>query len=498
MPSGDFRGKGSQVLNIVDHIFENCDPSATALVHGEKELSFGELRELLDQSVSAIEGTGVMQAAEDGNVRVGLSCPNGFAHVVFSLAVLRSGGCLVPVPSELTNHERDKLVESTGIDLVLTADGQDWHREVPGTEKIEAGGLEGKLLHGIRDSSKPLAFDEAKLAELNPALIRFSSGTTGHSKGVVLSHQTLYDRVTTCNQRLGIGSDDRVIWILPMAHHFAVSIVLYLLHGATTVILDSHLAEDVDGGIRRHEGTVLYASPFHHTLLAEYPGARPFETLRLAVSTAAALPVETAERFRERYELPLTQGLGIIEIGLPLLNNERAEVDPMAVGLPQPGFELKIGNPDENGVGEVLLRGPGMFDAYLEPWQPRDEVTDEEGWFHTGDLGKVDESGSVTLVGRLKSVINVAGMKVFAEEVEAVLNGHPEISESRVSGASHPAVGHVPVAELVAIDPAAPPKKPAILSFCRERLSNYKVPMKLSWVESLPRTASGKIKRSED
>ncbi len=488
-------------MNIVDHIFQSCDREAMALVHGEETLTYGELESLLDEAAAALRGTGWFEPEESRALLTGLSCPNGFAHVLFSLAVLRCGGCLVPVPSELTHRERDALVESTGLDRLLTAEGQDWHREAKESRAIQAGTHGALVLRGVTAAEPaPPTYDEAALAAMNPALIRFSSGTTGQSKGVVLSHDTLLARVTACNSRLKIGPGDRVIWILPMAHHFAVSIVLYLLHGATTVIVDSHLAEDLYAAIRDQKGTVLYGSPFHHALLADYPEGRPLPALRVSVSTAAPLPKATAEAFQERYDLPITQGLGIIEVGLPLLNDEAAASDPLRVGRPQQGFEVTIR--DESGTnleagktGELLLRGPGMFDAYLSPWRKRDEVLDA-GWFHTGDLGHQHEDGSVTLSGRLKSVINVAGMKVFAEEVEQTLCEHPAVKEARVCALPHPQVGQVPVAELVAADPENPPKKPAILSFCRERLSHYKVPMKISWVDALPKTASGKIKRA--
>ena len=487
-------------MNIVDHIFANGTDTNEALVHDADSLTYGDLRSLVDEASAALRATGYFEPTPGHSLRIGLSCPNGFAHIIFSLAVLRCGGCLVPIASELTNAERDALVASTGIDLVLTSVGQEWHRDLPESSNLHVGTLQGKILRGLRTPGTTLDFDEKALGALNPALIRFSSGTTGTSKGIVLSHETLLARVTACNSRLQITSEDRVIWILPMTHHFAVSIILYLLHGAATIIADSHLAEDVAREVEEHRGTVLYAAPFHHALLCDYPAGRPFDSLRLAVSTAAALPQSTADKFRDRYEHPLTQGLGIIEIGLPLLNDANASTDPLAIGQPQEGFETKLideqGNDVPKGeVGELLLRGPGMFDAYLSPWQLRDEVLDRGGFFHTGDLARSDNNGNITLCGRLKAVINVAGMKVFAEEVETVLCEHPDVAEARVSSTPHPLTGSVPIAEIVATDPKNAPRKMAVISFCRKMLSHYKVPMKVTWVEALPRTPSGKIKR---
>jgi long-chain acyl-CoA synthetase len=265
--------------------------------------------------------------------------------------------------------------------------------------------------------------------------------------------------------------------------------MLYLLHGAATVIENSHLAEDVLGAALAHGGTVLYGAPFHHALLAGEESGRAWPTLRLAVSTAAALPAATADAFLARYGLPLTQGLGVIEVGLPLLNLNAAREKPGSIGRPLPDFAARLGDD-----GALFLRGPGMFDAYLHPWRPRAEVL-EDGWFHTGDLARVDDDGDYFLQGRASSVINVAGLKCFPEEIETVLAQCDGVKLARVSGRPHPKVGAVPLAEIVPADPAAPPKVSALIGHCRAQLARYKIPVEFRFVESLPLTASGKIKR---
>jgi long-chain acyl-CoA synthetase len=367
---------------------------------------------------------------------------------------------------------------------VLCADGGKWNGA--SAQRDESGGTE--IHSGV--SSNPPSYPVDTFDALGPALIRFSSGTTGTSKGVVISHQTLLDRVTACNEALRIGPGDRVVWILPMAHHFAVSIVLYLLHGATTILQNSHLGEDVFKTLEEQNGTVLYAAPFHYTMLCGAPDAHPIPSLRLAVSTAAALPAELAAKFSERFSLPLTQGLGIIEVGLPILNTSGAADKPGAIGRPGPAFDARLADD-----GELELHGPGMFDAYLSPWQARDEILRPGGWFATGDLATRDSAGDFTLIGRKKSLINVGGMKVFPEEVESVLREHPEISAARIIARDHPALGQVPCAEILPTDPDSPPSKPALLKFCRARLSGYKVPMLIQFVPSIPTTASGKLLR---
>ena len=452
-------------MNIVETIFRQADPQAIALIHGESEITFAALDVASQEVVTRLESRLENPTAH----RIGLDCPNGIAHVVLALGIVRSGKCLIPIASELTKTEREDLIRRTGIEAILHANGE----------------LEP------RTPLLPPGFPEKKFHALQPAFIRFSSGTTGVSKGIVLSHESLLERISAANRGLQIGPSDRVVWILPMAHHFAVSIILYLWRGAATIIVDSHLAGDILTAARQHRGTVLYGAPFHHALLAAETSGRDWPGLRLAVSTAAALASSTAEAFLARYGVPLTQGLGIIEIGLPFLNLTSARNKPASIGRPQPDFSARLVE------GQLQVRGPGMLDAYLTPWQTRQEIA-PGGWFATGDLARVDEDGDYYLEGRSHSVINVAGMKCFPEEIEAVLGSHPGVRRVRVTGRPHPKVGTVPVAEIIPHDPAQPPSLAELSALCRRELARYKIPVDYRFVSELPVTASGKIKRNTD
>lgn len=476
-------------MNLTHAIFANANAGDPALREGEHVVCYGGLESAM---ITAADALAARAQAGRFRPRIALAFPNGLGHVIWSLALLRSGATVVPVPGELAPPERLALLQTTGCHALLAESPLDWPGGRP--TAIHGGELAGRAFwHALPD---PFALpNEAELHALDAALIRFSSGTTGKSKGVVLSHRAIIERVRACNQGLGIGPGDRVLWILPMAHHFAVSIVSYLLHGATAVLARSHLGADLFAELRQSRATVLYAAPYHFGLLASCLGASPCPDLRLAVSTAAPLPVATAEQFRARFGIPLIQGYGIIEAGLPALNTDGGEISPDSVGRAQPGFDIRIDAPDSTGVGEVLLRGPGMFDAYLHPWAPRETVL-ADGWLRTGDLGSLDESGRLTLRGRLKSVINVAGLKCFPEEVESVLNTFPGIRECRVFARPHPDTGSIPAAEIVPADPENPPSVPAILRHCRERLATYKIPLRVDFVRALPRTPSGKILRA--
>lgn len=464
-------------MNLIEEIARRHDPATLAVVSGERRVSYGDLFRHAREIAALIPRIGRIP-------RIGLQCPNGVSYIVLSMGVLLAGACLVPLAEELTDAERAEIAATTALDFILAADELPWHGPEGVLFAAESDGTPWQL-HRC-DSLTP-EFPEDGFQALNPAFIRFSSGTTGTSKGVVLSHETLLARITAANEGLQIGPQDRVLWMLPMAHHFAVSIVLYLHFGATTVLEHSAMREDILATAEGHQATVIYGSPFHFTMLSGDQGNFMWPSLRLAVATAAALPEATAKAFEKRFGKPLHQGLGIIEVGLSVLNLDAASEKPTSLGKPMPAYQVELRD------DEFHVRGPGLLDAYLVPWNP---APLDGGWFASGDLVTRDADGHLFLMGRKKSVINVAGMKVFPEEVERVLNEHPAVSRSRVFGREHPQMGQVPVAEIIPADPALPPKPVELQRHCKAVLSAYKVPMVIRMVESLPLTASGKLKRT--
>jgi len=492
-------------VNIVDRLRGAPHPEAApALISGDGVLSRGRLFEQVDAAAADLREAGGVAGA--GAVpRVGLLSPSDATHLVLALAVLRAGGCVVPVPPELSPAERDELAKRVGLDVVVVAGRTRWRGAEASRLSRSVGGIDVDLVrfaaNGVRAAGggEP-RFSEDDFASLDPAFVRFSSGTTGASKGVVLSHETIARRIAAANGGLGIGADDRVVWFLPMAHHFVSSILLFLQTGAAIVLAPSHLAADVLAIGREQAATITYAAPFHYALLAAEPSAARWPSLRRAFSTTAPLAVETARRFDARLGVPLTQVLGIIEVGLPLMNVERAREKPEAVGRPVPGFEIELrgepgGGATPGEIGELYVRGPGLLDAYLSPWRRRDEIA-PNGWFGTGDLARADGDGDLELVGRRGSVINVAGQKCFPEEIEAALLAHPAVGAARVHGEKHARVGAIPVAEVVPADPALPPTEASLLAHCRARLARFKVPADFRIVSHLATTPSGKVRRS--
>jgi len=458
----------TELLDITAQRF----PTKTAFIEDAAIVSYRELAERVNVWAEKLKALGFAPG-----VRVGLCFANSIDYVALTYALWKIQAVVVPVPTECPAEELREISATMELSGILS------QRPLAESQTL-APGIFFTRLH---------LPNPADNHGLNIAFIRFTSGTTNARKGVVLSHETIRDRVLAANKAFQISENDTVIWCLPMAHHFLITIVLYLNAGATVVLARHVTAKPFLEAVNKWRGTILYAAPFHFALLARDNSDLKIDSVRLAVSTTCALPQNVAEDFRKRFGKTLSPALGIIELGLVALNSGEALNKWNSVGKPISDFEIKILSPDENGVGEIAIRGPGMADAYAAPWQSRENIL-RDGWFVTGDLGKLDADGFLFLISRKTAVINLAGRKVFPEEIETVLNRHPAISESRVFGRAHSHLGEVVEAEIVLKGATA--KFDDMSAFCREHLASFKIPTRFYVVPALPRTAAtGKIRR---
>lgn len=425
---------------------------------------------------------------------VGVLARNGRAFIISALAAVGCGAVVMPIYFQLKPVELAEMLARAPLAAILD-DGTCPSPTDGARQLLEL--LDGTRLHFTRlngNASAPLVPWIA-----GAAFARFTSGTTGTAKGVVLTHAGLLERIHAANAGLKLDCEDRVLWILPMAYHFFVSIVLYLEVGAAVVVCPDHLAGSVLEWAERHDATFLYAAPMHIRLLAGDISGRQFPpTLQRVMSVSSQLHPQIAKSFFSRYGVPVSQGYGVIEVGLPIMNVKDAVDHPEAIGRPVSGFDVAILDdamqPVTDGqTGQLGLRGPGMFAGYLSPPLARDAVL-REGWFMTGDLAHRDRAGLITIDGRSKSVINVAGHKVFPEDVAAVLEQHPAVLRSRVTTRPHPQTGEIVHAEVQLREARLTLATEEILAFCRRQLSSYKVPTSITLVNEIELTPSGKVR----
>lgn len=446
-------------------------PTAVALVDGALQLDWATLAAAVDAAADRLRSQG-LQIGD----RVAVRAVDGAPAVVAILAVLQAGGVHAPIDSTLAPAEiaAAETVLATPWRLVIPRGA------APGDLTLEATGH---------------ARGGDPLGPGNSAFVRCSSGTTGLAKGVLLSHDSIAARMAAANAGLGLGPEDRVLWLLPMAYHVVVSVLLYIEVGAAIVFGNSLRASTTAAIAREQAVTFLYGSPWHIRRLAELPAGHDLpSSLRQAVSTTTALDADAAMLFHRRHGLGVRQAFGIIECGLPLLS-PGSPGEAVGSFQVQPAYRAAVrvddGTVAERGSGELLLRGPGLLDAYLDPWQPRAVVL-RDGWFATGDVARIEEDGSVQLLGRSKDVINVGGVKVFPLEVEAVLAAHPAVSACRVRSGHDPRTGEQVTADVVA---AAGTTVDQLAAWCAERLAPLKRPAVITLHEALPLTPSGKVRR---
>ena len=459
----------------------------TAVIDGNRKFSYRELLDAANCAADELKDCGIKPAH-----RVAFLCGDSIDYIIVSLAVLSLRAVIVPVSASLSLDELEPVLERIDINYLIFDKAVHFRDK---SDHIFTGSFfEKDFFLYKRKAKEELPADYYKM---NPAFIRFSSGTTGTSKGILLSHESIVDRTDAADKALKITKGDVVIWVLSMSFHFVVTILLFLRRGATIVLCGGSFPESLLEGLTSQKGTFIYASPFHYHLLAKSDMFAPelFKNIRLAISTAMKLPDYVARDFYEKFGLELIEAYGIIEVGLPFINSSNNPEKRGSVGKILSDYEVKIVNPDKDGVGEVYIKGKGMFDAYFSPWLRRSDLI-SIGWFKTGDLGRLDSEGFLYIAGREKNVINFTGMKIFPYEVESVLNQHPDIRESLVYGTLHPQYGELPCAKIVFKDDIKTDFDiNEIRRFCYKHLSQYKVPKEFQFVSRLAKTASGKLKR---
>jgi acyl-coenzyme A synthetase/AMP-(fatty) acid ligase len=423
---------------------------------------------------------------------IGVMAANGRNFIIGIFAAVGTGAAVMPMSPQLKAAEIDDILEQAKLHAII--DDRSSTQPLDSVETVIPL-QQGAFRFAFTGIDASVAF--APFVK-QPAFIRFTSGTTGQSKGVIVSHQSVIDRVVGANNGLQLGPGDTVIWVLPMAYHFMVSIILYVKFGAAIAIAKDFLAKNIIEITNKHKGTLLYASPVQIRLLANDTGTEQMPSLKKVISTSAAIGLDVCKAFKSRFNTDVSQAYGIIEIGLPILNYIKSAEHPEAVGYAQPGYTVDIldenNNPLPDGqVGNLGIKGPGMFDAYLLPPTLSKNVL-QNGYFLTADFASKTSDGLIKVEGRSKSVINISGLKVFPEEVEAVLELIPEIKQARVGSSPHPLLGQIIEAEVV-LHEGAKIDVEDVLTYCKKRLSAFKAPQRLKVVESLPMTGSGKLQR---
>ena len=471
--------------------------AAEALVDGPTRLSWRELHDRVRAVARTLRSLGVRRGD-----RVAICAPNTHHWVVAGLAVTWAGAVLVPVNTRFTAAETTDLLTRTGAKALVVA-GEFLGRDR--LAELHAAGhqVPATLVLGPTAAPHTLAWDEVDPgavsgpADVGPedvSDILFTSGTTGRSKGAMSAHRQALGVAAAWAELGEVTAEDRYLVINPFFHSFGykAGILVCLLTGATIV---PQAAFDVAEAMRlvaRERITVLPGPPTISQTMLDHPDrpAIDLSSLRLAVTGAATVPVALVERMQAElsFDTVLT-AYGLTEAVVATMC--RPSDDDVTVantcGRAAAGFELRIAEE----TGEILLRGPNVMLGYLDDEAATAAAIDADGWLHTGDVGRVDERGYLTITDRLKDMYISGGFNVYPAEVEQVLARLPGVAESAVVGVPDDRLGEVGKAYVIRREPDLSTED--VLAHCKRELANYKVPRTVEFRGELPRNPSGKV-----
>ena len=475
------------------------EPSRVAIVWGRERLTYGQLQERIGAAARQLQG----RIRVEPHDRVGILLKNCPEFIVVLYAALQSGATVVPINTFLKAPEVQHIADDCKLKSLVTSSDFD---EVTGKlQGVAVVPVEAACGSGTAVATGSPHCPDVELSDL--AVIIYTSGTTGKPKGAMLTHGNIAANVSSCVRALEETYNDRLTLLLPMFHSFMLTVCIFtpLSMGAGIVLIKS--VQPFKLALReiiRGRATILVGIPQLFQAMAQ--AKVPFWLhwvlrLRMAVSGAAPLPRETLDQFERKFRFPLLEGYGLSEAAPVVSFNPYHGVRKAgSVGLPLPDIEVRIFDTEGRDlpaghVGEVVVRGPNVMRGYYN--QPEETaLTLRNRWLHTGDMGKKDADGYLYIVDRRKEMLLVRGMNVYPREIEEVLYKFPNVREAAVVARPDEKRGEAPVAF---ISPAsgATLHPDEILRYCRQQLADYKVPREIRLVESLPRTATGKIAKLE-
>jgi long-chain acyl-CoA synthetase len=459
----------------------------------------------LDDASARVAGLLHERGLKPGD-RIGIMMPNVAEVPVVYYGVLRAGGVVVPMNPLLKAREVAYYLGDSGAGLVFA-----WHSFADqargGADQVNAESIvvDGDSFPGLLAAATP-DFRVVDRGDEDTAVILYTSGTTGHPKGAELTHGNLISNTdVTRTDIVGARPDDVIFGGLPLFHVFGQTVALNVAvaAGACLTLLPRFDAEHALRIIADHGVTVFEGVPTMYVALLHQPNRADYDTstLRMCISGGAALPVEVLRGFEEAYGVSVLEGYGLSETSpVASFNHPNREHKPGSIGTPIRDVEIRLVDGEDHDVpqgevGEIIIRGPNVMKGY---WQ-RPEATAEavrDGWFHTGDLARVDEEGFLFIVDRKKDLIIRGGYNVYPREIEEVLYEHPAVAEAAVIGLPHPALGEE-VAAAVALKPGAAVTAAELRDYVKSQVAAYKYPRHVWIVDSLPKGATGKIQKRD-
>ena len=472
----------------------------TAVKLDDTELSYAAMNGATTHVAGLVKQKGI----EPGD-RVGLMMPNVPYFPVIYYGILRAGGVVVPMNVLLKGREVQFYLEDPEAKLLFAwgdfGEAAETGAQESGAEVVLVKPGEFEKLVGETDPDQEVAERSAD----DTAVILYTSGTTGKPKGAELTHANLRKNADVASRLAECTHEDVTLGALPLFHSFGQTCTMNagVSVGSSVTMIPRFDPDKALEIIERDEVTIFQGVPtmYNAMLHADSADDRNVSSLRLCMSGGSAMPGELMRAFEEKFGCKILEGYGLSETSpVASFNHPDRERKAGSIGTPIEGVEMKVvdddGNEvDQGEVGEIVIKGHNIMKGY---WN-RDDATEEsikDGWFHSGDMGKVDDDGYFFIVDRKKELIIRGGYNVYPREVEEVLYEHPAIQEAAVVGMPDEAMGEE-VGAAVVLKKGESLDEDELKAYVKEQVANYKYPRKIWFLDELPKGPTGKILKRE-
>lgn len=488
--------------HLFDAIRRAARPEAAFILTSDgRTWTYGDMLQHSGRIASALRGLGV----EPGD-RVAVQVEKSPQALMLYLGCLRAGAIYLPLNTGYTLAELDYFIGDAEPRLVVcTPAAHDGVAKLAAEHGAAVETLDEKGGDSLIDlaTNAPADFADIPRGPDDLAAILYTSGTTGRSKGAMLTHDNLLSNAATLRDHWRFTADDRLIHALPIFHTHGLFVAsnTILLAGASMYFLPKFNADEV---LRlMPQSTAMMGVPTFYVRLVQHPGLTREATakMRLFISGSAPLLAETHKAFAEMTGHAILERYGMTETNMNTSNPYDGDRIAGTVGFPLPGVSLRVTDPEsgnplaEGETGMIEVKGPNVFKGY---WRMPEKTAAEfraDGFFITGDLGRVDERGYVHIVGRGKDLVISGGYNIYPKEVETEIDQMPGVAETAVIGVPHPDFGEG-VTAVVVRKPDAEIDERGILDGLESRLARYKQPKRVVFIDDLPRNTMGKVQKN--
>ncbi len=475
---------------LFEPLFRNAGahPNEIAVIDDTGQYTYQQL-------ATMAAGLGLYLPMQTARPRVGLLLPASAGFVASFYGTLLAGKSVVPINFLLGDREVAHVIADSGIDTVVTIPFLAGRLKDSNLKVVDLMALPRPPAGAIAPHFPSVNADDV-------AVLMYTSGTSGLPKGVMLTYGNLQSDVDASIEHAGLQTKHKFLGVIPLFHAFGMTAMMLapIQLGSTIVYMARFSAVGAVKAIREHGISILFGVPSMYAAMAHLKSAsaEDFSSLYATISGGEPLPTALRDGFAQRFGQTLYEGYGLTETSPVVALNTPQANQPGSVGKPLPGVQVKI--VDDEGKrapahqsGEVWLKGPMIMKGYFNLPKETSEALTGDGYFKTGDLGRVDEAGFLHITGRKKELIIVAGEKAVPREIEDLLLKHPGIREAAVVGKKDPGRGEVVVAFVVAKE-GATIVADEVREFARSQgLMNWKVPREVMVVEDLPRSPTGKV-----